>query len=697
MEFAYLDVVIALAALFAACAWLTLEARLPAALAPLCALSAFSLVLLAGGMAGALRPAGYVLYALCFGLGAWALVRGLRNPSDGVPLSVRTRCVRTAQQLFTPGAAVFWALSIGFAVYFAVRQPLFSDYDEFSLWGTAAKITSTQNVLYTEGSIGWPWQATQNCGLMLLSYFMQFFGSFAAWKTYVAYDVLLFACFAAVLGGVKWKDYALAVPAAVVCWLTPFLLTVYVRTIYVCHVYFTSYGDIPAGVVFGGAVVFWLCLRRENGPFWTLLPVLALCANIKSNTFVLSLAAAGIVAVDLVVFGTDEKPWHKGLPMRCGQALLTFAAPVAVYAAWGQYTAGLIRQNAEQGGMGDTSEALVTVAVNGIKMLLGLPVGEYYEVRRGRFFQAAGDMLDAFLHSRITMMGSGLVVVAVIACLFAAAVVLTPDWRRRVQTITIWALCAVCFVAYNFMLVLSYAFIFTESQGVQLIDYNRYLYTYYLGWFLIALSVLCLAVRQSRWPVLGKAAVLALAGLCLLCFYRYITPYTCVLDYGDAEYAGVEVYARQTRQVQAAIEADPQRQGDVAEQRVFLVSQGDNGLRWFNFSYEFLPMVLDYSGLMREENSTGIEYGAGGGTFGTAELYNGDVYYHAYSPEEFRGAVQQCGCAYVFVQCSDAVFEQSYAALFSDNLAAAKAGPALYRVDEQQGRFVPVAMTEAAA
>lgn len=696
MEFAFFDVVIALAALFAACAWLTLKARLPAALAPLCALSAASLALLAGGMAGVLRPAGWAIYALCFALGAWALAGALRPQAGGQPLGAR--CAAAARQLFTPGAAVFWALTIGFAVYFAVRQPLFSDYDEFSLWGTAAKITSTQNVLYTEGSIGWPWQATQNCGLMLLSYFMQFFGSFAAWKTYVAYDVLLFACFAAVLGGVKWKDYALAVPAAVICWLTPFLLTVYVRTIYVCHVYFTSYGDIPAGVLFGGAVVFWLCLRREGGPFWALLPVLALCANIKSNTFVLSLAAAGIVAVDLVLFGPDGQPWRRGLAGRCGKAALAFAAPMAVYVAWGRYTAGLIAQNAEQGGMGDTSEDLITVAVNGIKMLLGLPVGEYYEARRGRFFQAAADMLDAFLHAKITMLGSGLIVVAVIACLFAAAAVLAPGLRRRVHIVTVWALCAGCFLAYNFMLVLSYAFIFTESQGAQLIDYNRYLYTYYLGWFLIALALLCQAVRQSRWQLPGKAAVLALACLCLLCFDRYISPYTCVLDYGDAEFTSMELYAAQTRQVKAAIEADPQRQGDTAGQRVFLVSQGDNGLRWFNFSYEFLPMVLDYSGLLREKDSTGIEYGAGGGTFGTAELYNGDVYYHAYSPQQFWKAVQQCGCAYVFVQYSDSVFEQSYAALFSDGLAAAANGsPALYRVDEQQGLFVPVAMTEGAA
>ena len=57
MGFAYFDVLIALVAVGMACIWLTLEAKLPAALAPLCVLSAVSLVLTAAGMAGVLRPA----------------------------------------------------------------------------------------------------------------------------------------------------------------------------------------------------------------------------------------------------------------------------------------------------------------------------------------------------------------------------------------------------------------------------------------------------------------------------------------------------------------------------------------------------------------------------------------------------------------------------------------------------------------
>lgn len=44
------------------------------------------------------------------------------------------------------------------------------------------------------------------------------------------------------------------------------------------------------------------------------------------------------------------------------------------------------------------------------------------------------------------------------------------------------------------MLALSYGFIFVPFQAEQLVDYNRYIYSYYIGWFILALGCLSVAL-----------------------------------------------------------------------------------------------------------------------------------------------------------------------------------------------------------
>ena len=72
------DVLLALLAVLGLTAFLTLYARLPAALGPLTALSLAGLWLAAWGMAGALAVGGWTLYLACWGLGGWALCAGGR-------------------------------------------------------------------------------------------------------------------------------------------------------------------------------------------------------------------------------------------------------------------------------------------------------------------------------------------------------------------------------------------------------------------------------------------------------------------------------------------------------------------------------------------------------------------------------------------------------------------------------------------
>lgn len=674
-----LCVLAALAVLFLFCAFLTLRGGVPAAFAPLTALACIVAWLTAAGIADLLLPGVILLYLACVGLGVWSLVPIFHK---GQKTQYSTLCI--------PGALLFWAMALCFAVYFFVRQPMAADFDEMSFWATAVKLTKTDDRLYTTATLGTPWAATQNPGLALLSYFVMFLGSYADWKIYLAYDLLYFAVYAAVIGVLPFRRYRLAVPLAAILWCTPFFLTVYNHTIYLDTTYMTAYGDVPAGMVLGGAVALWLGLRRSGGARWAVLPVLALAANIKANCFVLALVAAGLVAVDAWLF-PDQKPFGKGLARRTGFAAACFAAPMLIYYFWNiRYVGAIVAKNAQEGGTGETSLPLSGVVVNGIKVLLGQPVPAEYSARTDQFLQAMQDMGHQYFTAdgRLSMIGQGVIVTAFILFLFAVAVLVAPDGRMRLRIGLTGLLSLVCFGGYNLMLVLSYGFIFKPFQAESLADYNRYINSYYIGWFLMALACLVLALTAPqpapRRKLAGEGLVLLLAVGMLFRQGQMVLPQLSVLGFSDSEFADRRAQAEEAALVCQYL---------TPEDRVFFVSQGDNGLAWFSAVFDFYPIIVDYSGISDAETNT---YLGGGGTFGLPGMQpeeEGDsrYYFHPYTAADFDEVVRDNGCDYIYIQRLDEIFVQSYADLFTDDLAAAQAGETLlYQVTDDG--FVPVEM-----
>lgn len=676
----------ALAVLFLFCAFLTLKCNLHAALAPLSALGIAVAWLTAAGMANLLLPGTVLLWAVFAGSGVWALV-----PHKGQRPAYR--------RLVTPGAVLFWGMALAFAVYFFIRQPLATKYDELSLWATAVKVTKADNRLYALATLGTPWPQTQNPGLPLLSYFFQFLGHYADWKIYVAYDVLAAAVFAAVLGGLNFRQYRIAVPLAAICWFAPWFLTVYNHTIYLDTTYMTAYGDVPAGLALGGAVALWLALRKTGGPKWAVLSVLALAANIKANTFVLSLVAAGLMAVDAWLFA--EHPFKKGLARRTGFAIACFAAPMLIYYFWNiRYVGILVDKSASEGGTGETSAPLSAVVINGIKILLGQPVEGFYAERQSQFTQAMADMGHQFWTSdgRLSMIGQGRNVVVLILLVFLVAAICARGRQLKLRIGCIGVLSLACFVGYNLMLALSYGFIFKPDQAVGLVDYNRYIYTYYIGWFFMALACWSTALQTAdgeqkaparRWIALaGQAGVLLMAAAMLVRVNGMILPQLSVLGFSDGEFAD-----RKT----ARAEADWLRSDYLNENdRVFFVSQGDNGEHWFSAVFDFYPVLVDYSGV-------GATQEGGGGTFGLPELEPQEEgvkqrYYHPYTAERLDETVRANGCTVLYLQKIDDIFVQSYQNLFTDHLAAAQAGQTLlYRVTDAGYEPVTMQMSKEAA
>lgn len=637
-----------LAALFGMSAVLTRRAGVGSAAAPLAALALAELVLLASGLLGVLRPAGLALAALgLLGGGLEAVLA--KKKGQGCPF---------AAALESPAAKLFWAAALALAVGLWLLRPEFLNFDEYSFWGTAAKLTCENDALYTVCDTGLPWQMTELAALPLASYFFQLFGAFAPWRAIFAADLLMLAAVAAAAGCAKRAR--LACPLFLAGLSLPTLVTVAGHTALLNTAWLEFLGDLPAGMLFGGAAAFWLAVRDE-GPAarWLTLPVLMLAANVKSNTFVLGLAAAGLVALDAVLFAPGGKRGAKGLAARLGFGAACLAAPTAQYLLWNNYIAGLVRQNAAAGGMGDTASAsLPAVVVNGVKLLLGLPVESYFEARSDLFWQYGSAMTDAFWHRKVSVFGTGAAVAALTLAVFLAAVLLAADKRARLRAALFAAGSGVCFAGYWLMLWLSYAFLLKDSTPESLASYPRYFASYYTGWLLLALAVLAVSCASAKRPVFGRAAALAAGAVFAAALAVGAEPQFTLLGVGGGEYAAVRGEVAVAKAAKETIE--PGR-------KVFLIRQGDEGFSWFLFNQQLCPALV---------------YGEGGATYGEPALVEGMAYGAPYTKEEFASLLEKEQVDLLLVSRVDDIFEESYAGLFTDGLAAAKAGPALYEKGE---------------
>ena len=165
---------------------------------------------------------------------------------------------------------------------------------------------------------------------------------------------------------------------------------------------------------------------------------------------------------------------------------------------------------------------------------------------------------------------------------------------------------------------------------------------------------------------------------------QIVLPQLSVLGFADSEFAD-----RKLARAEAAYVCENLQPDD----RVFYVSQGDNGEGWFSAVFDFYPVLVDYSGIMSEMNG-------GGGTFGLPELKPDEgvkaTYYHAFTAQQLDEIVRGNGCTVLYLQKIDDIFLQSYSDLFTDKLAAAQAGETLlYRVTD--AGYAPVEMQGGAA
>ena len=682
------------AALAAVAALIAQRTRVPAGLAPMAVCSGAMVWLVGFGFLGLLRPAAWALLAA--GAASAAFVAA-ELPKSGW------------RRVFTPGFVLFLVAAGVFIAYVAVRRPLPYSWDEFSLWNTAAKLTAHYDVIYSEAPIGWPWLGTQKAGLPTFTYLFAMFGKYEPWRLYAAYGVLYASVWAAMIGSLRWKQWALAVPSAVLSFLLPYF-TVYQRDIYTNYTYLDGLADVPMGAFLFGIFAWYYHARRVRAPLWPACLLVAALTLFKDTGLALACIASGLMALD-VLAASEERPVLRGkaLAKRLGFSAALFASTGGAFFASTKYIAALqarVAPASSATSVGGASEMdYVTMMIEGVRMLLGLAPGESAAAFSDRFAEVRGEMIDMFFSPdmRVTMIGCGLFVMLFVwlVCFLAFGLSAEKLMRRRIALYAVVS--TLGFWAYYIFIGFTYVFVF--KNGIT--DYNRYIGTYYIAWVggALALLVLC-AASDNAWrsgirkisatlcfasafgliltcvggvsltrlaaafvcaalgialALSGRALnrlrepaallVLLIAGALLARYNTLVFRELCVIDYPDAIYSETQRLIVKAEAAAAQLDEDD---------TVYYVNSTDIGLKWFQTSFALLPNILSYS--------------HGGGDI---SAYSGAPICR--SVGEF--AAELARCDYLYLDNPSAAFLESYASLFVDGARGySEEGLYLYRI-----------------
>ena len=591
----------------------------PSAAAPLFSIALITMFLCLAGMLNLLIAGVLIVYAAAAGSLIYVFI-------------IKRRPIKELIAGFlTPGLVFFIVGSVFFFRLLAAKNAIFRDWDEFSFWGTAAKLLFLNNKLYTF----FPASVTLSSppALPVFSYFVQFFNRyFIEHQTYVAYDMMITAALSVMFSRVKWKN------APTILTLTAFSfigIYAFFHASEGLRAYATAYSDMQIGFLFGGTVLIWYSFEKKGfARYFAALAMLSLLTYCKDVALSVALIAATIFACDTLISGEHpsdallkkggaaEKLAAPGVLFLISVVVLLFVSETAgfVMLAVSVISAAallLVKRLSFSAKMKKAAKILLRVffillpfitvvflyrlwafhyvaAVNVSRdpklrasfadMLLG---------RNEYFNRVLAEMVRRFFENTLACFGTIFDMLVVFTLAPIAVSFLAKRRRNTLRLSALAVLASAGFLAYYLLHALLYVAIFPNYPELglpfDLESFNRYISSYAIGWMFAVIGVLFLDVAEPSFKrklftfVPAAAAALAL----IIAVFRY-TP-----DHPDQYLITSEKVIVSESGVRGPMikHLSKLKSAFTVEDRIFFVSFAKDGGEWFYFAYECYPAI----------------------------------------------------------------------------------------------------------
>jgi len=631
-----MDLLISMLVLFTFSVFMTWKWKLNVTVTPFVSLSFIIIVLAFCGMLQMLVPGMILVYICAVACAGYLIVKERKNWKE------------MAKAVLRPGLVFFFAATLFFWFTLKSKNAGFRIWDEFSFWGTAAKVVFEEKKLYTLVNTSMI-NVSYPPGLALNSLFLQFLSpEFTEWKTYTAYNMLAMAAVTPLFSRLEWKNPLGVLATAGIGY---FGIYEFFYGMDGLIPYATSYADWIVGYCFAGALLVWFCASEKgHARYWATVVSLMAVTLIRDIGLALGLVAAGMIAMDMMIgdgspvsAAAGKRNWKADIAAFLG---LMACVPI-VYLSWAAHFKAYVH----------VDRVTITYPYSAVQMLLGQDP-HCNEVWR--------NMIDALDKRQIVNFGTPKDMLIVFTAAGLLLTLLAKEKRSKLRLLTFTVLHLFGFLAYYLFQTYAYAAIFWEDGGLELICYERYISSYFFGWYFSLIGVGASELAEpvplkqlpkflsERWKL---APGLLMVVLALWSAFHYL-PFplktlSITSDYVSLQPLELMQVAQKNMRKYRSIMND--------ETRIYVVAQNSSGGEWFLCNYVFMPAYTVKT--------------MGGGNFASREMMEtmkDDPFYSymVYADQEnFAQYLRDNDVDLVYLFNLNEYFYEEFADMFADGLA----------------------------
>lgn len=523
------------------------------------------------------------------------------------------------REIFTPGIIMY--IFVIMIMAFIVKDTYYYEWDEFSHWGANLKAMVEYDVFWSNKIYDGVHVVYTPIAGIIEYFFCKINGGFAEDVSYMAINTFIITLLLPIIKGQKHnlKSYI----KLILFWF------MFYCSIKLCNFQLTSiYIDMLLGILFALGMVLAYRLDGKEDKINLILTLIMMPLLKDTGLLLLGIILMQLFFNKVILKIIEERKITKQHFKIFGIIVLMLIIPLVFYGTWKIYCGVNGKVLDDRHDKNAISEIDIKEYIKGI-LLIDTDNSKYKDISNSFYDALNTTPVVGGLESTVTAVK----LVAVLDITGIIIYLVNKDKQDKKKIATILLALNIGFGLYCLLLLATFMFAFTETEGRALASYSRYMSTYFIAWIIITIG---LALNSKI-----KNVILSLTIAIMLCLYP--TSVISIVDITSRKnLSGIDDEIR--------TEANIIKENVELNDKVYIIYQNiGGGYEYHKLRYSISPIVTN----LLYEWSLGPKY------------YESDIWSLDLTKEEFEKKLIDEEFDYLFIAKIDKQFVDIYGSLIN--------------------------------